>query len=888
MAKDLSAIAVELAKPLGTEPLFSVDIKWGFTGPQITYTDEDKILSASDVDTVIKLDAKGSTGSMTLTLDDTDESIRAILEATDIQKGLCKVYQYYKGAPATRSLLLTGEIFTPIIWDEGSRSVTLDIVTRLEAEEVGYSVEEGEQDFVSEEAIGKAWPLCFGSPLKVPALKLTSETRGTSRTRYKLVTKADLNSICEAAKTLKDATSIKTLNELNTLINEAQYTVAIENLTSATISLNVALANAITDSPAKEANLRLYADHCKDLRGAERNQELYTSIIVDAEARITDLEDRRDAAQDQLTAETLKANPDAGLIAQLTADIALYQTGDVGIDGIDDYENTKNAALASLATANSNITIFTNRKDALEPSLLDFDLTSIAVEDGEEFPQAVTVEVIINGARFQGVFSGKALTFTSLNLPTHTSIPLGTRLNDNHNEFWITDPTLDLRGQYCFFSGKGIVYVEDQIGTNCFINPILYKAVGNTILTGLAPGGGSLTRINYNPILLVGSINETSVIIRPSWLAGLDETIGHTNGLSAIRDTDYRIEVGDDVYLSTDYQDIYIANLIPSTAVHEVFAYRSIDGLTKLVPVPSSYYAVDLSEAIAGQSSTTLRFPRPLTQYVGEDWSEDIYVSLTSSVGPNTASIIDYLVTTWTNFTSDAATLATLVATLTNYPSHFALFDRRDALALIEDIAWQARSAVYVENEKVYYKYLAVEEAAIRTITESDIELRTLRISYTSTDDLRTKLTAIWQSDYLGEDDPKEVIVRNNIPKYGKIEEEYDFFIYNIQGLVSKSISFWMYRLSNTYKMLEFTAMVHTLELNVFDSVDFTFIDNYVATGTSKGVVQSAIYDSSNQTITYRVLMSIRAGEMSKYPFFWSGDATIAFPGPNDLYAGGA
>ena len=80
---------------------------------------------------------------------------------------------------------------------------------------------------------------------------------------------------------------------------------------------------------------------------------------------------------------------------------------------------------------------------------------------------------------------------------------------------------------------------------------------------------------------------------------------------------------------------------------------------------------------------------------------------MSSSVGPNTADIIKWIVENYTDLSVDSVSHLDLQTKIDNYPSNFALFDKRDALQLIEDIAWQSRCVVYARNGTVYFKYLS-------------------------------------------------------------------------------------------------------------------------------------------------------------------------------------
>ncbi|KKM26979.1 hypothetical protein LCGC14_1579350, partial [marine sediment metagenome] len=495
---------------------------------------------------------------------------------------------------------------------------------------------------------------------------------------------------------------------------------------------------------------------------------------------------------------------------------------------------------------------------------------------------------------FNGTFAGEIFTILAANTPVDVGIVLAVRQNTNSNEFWISDSSIILKGKFCWF-GNYLIYVDEQINTRCFFSPIIYERTGSFFVA-------ANQKHVFEPKLLGPSdtISETSPLLRTTWLPVLDANAAlfpgdftklptYANGRDNVEETDYAIEIGDIVYLATDYKEIHIANLIPSIEVKEVMAFRLVNGVEKLVSVPSRYYTINLSESIAGQTATTIRLNRPLTQYLGEDWKDGLYVSLISTEGPNTADIIEYIVDTYTEYTIDAASFAAVAASLTEYPSDFALLDREDALKVIEDIAWQARCAVFIVNDVIFIKYLAAEESEELTLTESDIDFGTFTLEFSETDELVTVFKALWSDDY-SKEEGNQVVLRNNIPKYGKLEQEYDFFIYNIESLVVKSATFWMIRFSNTWKIAVFTTFLQTLQLEILDTVELDFNNQLVASAPIKGVVESADYNSENQKIEYRIWTSVRSGEMSTYGFAWPATADIAlvYPTDDDPFAGGA
>jgi hypothetical protein len=441
-----------------------------------------------------------------------------------------------------------------------------------------------------------------------------------------------------------------------------------------------------------------------------------------------------------------------------------------------------------------------------------------------------------------------------------------------------------MKGKFCRVN-DGITFVENQEGALCSVSPILFSK------TGVVSNGISLEHDIYDFRQLSGIIHETSVFMSLEWM-DLVRSGGKPDfatGLSILRQRDYGFDVGDAVYLASDYKEIYIANLIPSIEIKEVMAFRTIDGVRKLMPIPSRYYTINLSEAIAGQTSTTLRFKRPLTEFYGENWEDQIYVSLVSSVGPNTVDIIEHLVDTYTTLSKDTASFTSVGAAIDAYPSSFALLDRRSTFGTIEEIAWQARCVAYIKDQTIYLKYLAVEEVEIDTVNESIVDERTLELSLTPTEDLVTEFKASWDSDYSAEKRNK-VILRNNIGKYGTISEDYDFYIYNIQDLVIKSATFWIIRLSNTWKIARFKAPLVMLRLETFDTVMMDFQQAWLASAPVKGTVEEVSYDSNTFELDFIVRTSVRAGELISYTLNWPASVAVdvEYPTPTDLFAGGA
>jgi hypothetical protein len=396
----------------------------------------------------------------------------------------------------------------------------------------------------------------------------------------------------------------------------------------------------------------------------------------------------------------------------------------------------------------------------------------------------------------------------------------------------------------------------------------------------------------YFTTLDFGSIRETAPVILPQWITSIesgteDEVIEKIMKLP--ESSALVIDVGSEMKLNADNQEKYIANILPST-VHAVYGKRRVNGTERLVPIATTKYTKVESHDHGLINTTTIILKKPLKDYPAENWvDEQLYVTLTSSVGPNTANIISWILTTFTDVTPDATTFASVAAAISNYPSNFALFNSKDAISLVKDIAWQARCAIWIKNKVAYIKYLSIDPTPVKTLTDSDIEEESLLMEYTETDDIITKFTAKWKSNYFVKEDIRTTI-RHNLSKYGEQAQEYDFFIYNLGDLVLKSATFWAYRYANTWKKIQMTVFLNQLTLETHDDVTIDLTDDYFSDGPIVGVVEKAEYDSTGNSIKLTVWLPIKAGQMTKSDFAFPSSVSIdtVFPEIEDVLSGNA
>lgn len=346
------------------------------------------------------------------------------------------------------------------------------------------------------------------------------------------------------------------------------------------------------------------------------------------------------------------------------------------------------------------------------------------------------------------------------------------------------------------------------------------------------------------------------------------------------------VQEGTTITIQSDLPIIYIVSLLPCEVLY-VSAYKQVENGKTLVAVPMDWYEVKTID-LGGYTVTYLTFSKPISSF-DETYSDDVYVTLTSTVGPNTVDIIEWLITKYTDMSIDATSFTHVKSKLENYPSHFVLLERKNILVVLEEIAFQARCAIWISDRTFYLRYLSEEQTATSTISETEVDAGSLVIKSTTTEELVTKLVAKWHDDYAVEN-PMQIILRHNVNKYGIREREIDFYIYNIFELVLKSATFWLIRKSNIWKNLIFTVYLDSLAIETFDIVEFDFNEEFVASSAIKGMITASIYDSDSKTIAMEAWLPVKCGSMERYNFAEPHDISIEllFPTQEEIDDGSA
>ncbi|MBN1908371.1 MAG: hypothetical protein JW818_01405 [Pirellulales bacterium] len=715
MARNLSQDALnKIAQRLGNEPVTIIEVDWTGNGTPISYADRTvgpipgRILEVGSLDNVINVSGNADSQQLSITLDDTDGSIKTVLDTHDVHQRDVRVFQYFDGLDLSdKFLLFRGKISSPVVWSEGDRTVSFDILSQIEDAEIGFSPEEGQFDSIPEDLIGRAWPMCFGTCVHVEGVPLNEPAVGTLATGVGII----------------DFLLPYRLFAINRILSHIN-----ENITNWLDTNGFWSISEVAESGDEQLK--------KQLEGFLANRDRF----------------------EQQRLETL----------EVLADQA--------------------------RTIVANVVV----SDGHSSFTADAQFTTFRVFGGEEFPRG-TITLEINGAKFTGAFLG------------------------------VTDE----------FSVQS---VEHPRKGEPLVAP---RADGTTF-----PGGP----FGFSRFVPNGNIT------------------GDTAGY-------FFADAGAQVRLATPEPQRFVASITPGM-VKRVKAFIQSAGRRFLIDVPEDFYTVS-TEQYGSITATIVTLNDALSKRTDLNWDDQIFISFKGTIGPNTVNILEYLIEQNTDFSTDTASFNAVRARLANYPSHFALTQRKQILQALEEIAFQARCAIVLKDNTFYLRYLPAEPTPAGTITEADIEAGTFELSHTTTEDLVTKLVARWRATGAQEEDNK-VILRHNVKKYGTKERVFDFYIYNKLDMVLKSATFWLIRYANTWKKVRFSTPLTKLNLETFDAVTLDFNSPYVANSDVLALIEKADYNSDSRSIDFECWTPVKAGEMEPYDFAYPADVSqeLRFPTP--------
>jgi hypothetical protein len=832
-------VATKLAQQYGSEPIFVLEVAWTRDKTHRTaYADQKingmeypypSIIRLDNFETVITVTGAGDSQSTSVQLDDVNGQLKELLNNHDIQKCPCWIYITFKGLPYSQKVLLfQGEITTPITWNEGDRTLSFNIDTQTVNTDVAFSMEEGDFPSIPTTALGKVWPLAFGTVCNMKAVQMRSPRVG----------------FLAGGEGIHDFT-------LEARICQAHYLQCKSVIIGTKVVPNRYYLDS-SGSPAQHVGWCM-PGYCHYTLVNNDNQESGywfgdQFVRVGPSARQIRNADNAIIIKEAMenNAETI-GNMQTGLVTYINP--LEWKLQDVPLS-----DRSKNLTAVmemwgvDLDCVEDRFIQICELEDLLEKQK-EYEHKTLTIRGGGAFPQHTNVTIDINGAKFKGSFSGETFIINDRQHPDVATVAqiechaIETTTDGNYElQHWNSTWTNSLDKQSWFVPPE---YHSQEV---CTAEPVW------------------VSKVVDGPTASQKALDDmpTSTF---AWLPA-----------------------GSEVYLEGETEILFIVSLIPGT-VNSVSAYKRQEttGRELLMTVPTDLYTIYETD-YTGYNVIEIGFEKALSK-VDTNWSDDIYVSFTSDVGPNPVDIIDWLLTKYTTLTFDPVTKAAVKAQLTNYPANFVVKDKLKVMQLIYDIAYQSRCAVYVRDETLYIVYLAAEPTSIRTLTQSDILSNTLNVFLTNTDDLRTKYVANWKESearVISTDNvDNSIILKYNVSKYGIEEEVIDYYTQNTYSTILKSATFWLIRLANNWKSVSFDTPIKHLDLDLFDCVTLNI--SQLSSSPVKCIITSIQYDNAENIIHFECLTPIRSGETTTYPYFWPAaldQATIFPPTYDELVAG--
>lgn len=326
----------------------------------------------------------------------------------------------------------------------------------------------------------------------------------------------------------------------------------------------------------------------------------------------------------------------------------------------------------------------------------------------------------------------------------------------------------------------------------------------------------------------------------------------------------------------------YVASITPGRVLG-VSGWTTLPSGERVVTeVPSSFwrtYTLDL-----GTVQAVIVEVFDAVSKFSPGWEEDLYITFESDIGPNTVDIMRYLISRYSNLAYDVDSFNHVEDRLQNYPMNFCYDKKFPLIQALKELAYQNRTAVFVKNDTVFLKYVPDAPEVVHEFNEDNIDIGSVGLEFTPTEDLVTKQIIKWRSTDIQPDD-NTYITRYNVKTYGDHEQSFDYYAFNKVDMVAKTAEFWAIRRGNVWKKAVFTSGLDALNVETFDGVVCEVCDPPVyADQEVIGVVEFADVDTENFGMTFEVWLPVRIGSMRPFEFGYTGvetDSTIV-PGPKE------
>lgn len=329
---------------------------------------------------------------------------------------------------------------------------------------------------------------------------------------------------------------------------------------------------------------------------------------------------------------------------------------------------------------------------------------------------------------------------------------------------------------------------------------------------------------------------------------------------------------GSQVAFKGKYPIRYVVNIFGGE-MYRVYAYKKYGDLRRLTEVPGVFWKeIHIPvRSIQGGSFSVLgiQLTIALTNVQNGNWdSNDLYITYQSPGGISFASVIVSIIFRYTEFSIDQDSLYSIP----DVPINGVLFDKKNIMQFLQEFCWQCKTAIWLREGTFYFYYMGDLGQFAGVLHLSDIISESLQITFSPTENLATKLTGTWHFDFSVEKDNK-IIVRSNIDRYGLLERTYSVWAFNDPYAVQSTLSFWIWRYSNTWKRLKFKLPLNWIKLENFDviAIDQDVVKEYLLSKDRFmwAIVINSFYNTSDNLIEVEVELPYKLGDVHPDDGYW-------------------
>ena len=252
----------------------------------------------------------------------------------------------------------------------------------------------------------------------------------------------------------------------------------------------------------------------------------------------------------------------------------------------------------------------------------------VRILGGEDFPQNQTITINVNDALFTGHFEADLFYIDSRVHPTDDATAAAAAASKTTEPAVCLTPTQVSYYRY-----------EDEVPNGCGDG----FPAGNKILDM------GVTITNSNATV---SEMDTTPIVQQFWA-----------------------DAGTEVTLAIDAPITYIASIVPGTVL-AVRAYKQLIGQRRLVDVPTNLYTIK-TQTYGSVTAVEIVVQFPLSARKDEGWTDDLYITFQSDIGPDVVEILKHLITHYTNLGWDEESFNHAQEKLQAFPANFPLWSRR-------------------------------------------------------------------------------------------------------------------------------------------------------------------------------------------------------------------